>query len=119
MFGQIHLCDVHAQTARDFGGWMLLDDVQVKQLILPGVGAAFHLFESSVNQILLPLLIPERIQFRASRIGNSIRRRSRGRSFVAVRAWRTSRLTFSQLVRNAPSSDMKQPAFEGTERAIG
>ena len=58
MLGHIHLGDVYAQAARHFVGGKLFDDMQKKELVLLGVGAALHLFQSSVNQVLFPLLIP-------------------------------------------------------------
>src|ERR1051325_6163295 len=70
LFGQINLAHVNTERAGHLLDGQLLDGVEVKDLILPGVDLLLDLLHCRIQKGLLPLLFPNRVQVKPGRIGN-------------------------------------------------
>ena len=71
MLGQIDPPDIHTQRARDFLHRPLLDDVEIKDLIVLRFDLRFNPFNRGFKNVLRPFRVPDGVQIEARRVRDS------------------------------------------------
>ena len=117
MARQIDLANVHPKFRRHLLGRPLFPNVAVENLELLRVHFLPHPLHGRGQQVLLPFLVPERVEISCFHVRNAFDRRRHPRVIGKARAI-FPRLPLSKLVRDAPARDMQQPALERTARRI-
>jgi hypothetical protein len=116
--GQIDLGNGHIQCVSHFRSRTLSEHVQIKDPEMPRVDPRFDALDGGGQEILLPLLIPLGVVDQAGRVGHLVFGGSVPRLLAASFAEGLRAAAFPELIRDSPSSQLKQPAFERSECRI-
>src|ERR1043165_2818202 len=107
MLRQIDLRHCHVEGFGDLFHGPLLEHVKVKDLKLPGVDLLFDPGEGRIRQVLLPFLVPDRLEVDSGRIGNALKFQREHRFRIA--GWSAAvALAFSIVKGNAFSRQIQQ-----------
>ena len=116
-FGQVNLSGIYAERPRYFAHRFPQDDVQMINLVVLRMHLPLDPSQRSVQQALLPFLIPNRGQVEARRVrdalhGGRARALLAGHSSRRDEALALSALPLLELVEDTPARHSEQPAFE-------
>jgi len=74
VFGEINLCCADVEGGRYFLHRPVLDDVEIKNLILLRADLALDALDSGFGDVLFPFLIPDDVQIESGRILDALDR---------------------------------------------
>ena len=122
MLREVNLAGVHIQSTRHLPHGLFQDDMQVINLVLLRVHLTFDARQRGLQEILFPLIIPNRVQPGARRVGNPLHS-ARARSLVQRasllgEALASRLVPLLELIKDAPACHRQQPALERIHRRI-
>src|SRR6266496_1753323 len=118
VLGQIDLAWTDTERRGDFFDRPLLNHVEIKNLVLPGVNAVFYFLNCGSENMISPFVLPDDLQVRSRRVRNSFHCRCPCRGLVFAPDRSRFAPPLAKLVANPPLGRMQQPAFKRTNLRV-
>ena len=114
---EVDLGEIDAEIALDALCGPLLDDVAIENLVVAGGDFELYPAEGGIDKVLVPLGIPEGVEFRAGGIGGASDGGGAGGVLGPAGAGLGGE-ALAELVCDAPAGDLEEPALEGAAGGI-
>ncbi len=112
MPGQVHLRRAHPERPGHVFDWPFLEHLAIEDLELAGIDLVADLIDGRIEEVLLPLLVPNGVDVGFDRSGNSLHRGGFGRRRSAALGQEGFTALFALMVRDTAAGDDQEPVFE-------